>query len=71
MKLALDVVDLGYRAHSKDGRASPLAGQVDWIRQRWAEAEAATERDGSDYADAMDARMDDGDEQLARPAPAE
>lgn len=57
--LALDVVDLGYRAHGENGRASLPAVQVDWMMQQWAEAEAAAERDGSDYADAMNARMED------------
>lgn len=59
VKLALDVIDLGYRAHGENARASLPAVQVDWMMQQWAEAEAAAERAGSDYADAMNARMAD------------
>lgn len=60
--LALDVVDLSYRAHGENGRASLPAVQVDWMMQQWVAAEeraASADRDSSDYADAMDARMED------------
>lgn len=62
VKLAIDVVDLGYRVHGENGRASLPAVQVDWMMQQWVGAEeraATADRDSSNYADAMDARMED------------
>lgn len=37
--LVVDVIDLGYRAHGENGRASLAAVQIDWMMQQWADAE--------------------------------